>query len=87
MRVCHGKLVQNMHVIILHCCDEKTYVNICVNIVLFQALESSTVVFLVMLPACCSANISTFSHRNSRSAGLANAHGQPKIGCNYPRAM
>ena len=46
---------------------------------LFQALESSPVVFLVMLPACCSANRSTFYGRNSKSAGLANARGQPKI--------
>ena len=50
-----------------------------VNKSLFQALETLPVVFLVMLPACCSANRSTFYGRNSKSAGLANARGQPKI--------
>ena len=49
------------------------------NKLLFQALESSPVVFLVMLPACCSANRSTFYGRNFKSAGLVNVRGQPKI--------
>ena len=43
---------------------------------LFQALESSPV---VMLPAYCSANRSTFYGRNSKSVGLANARGQLKF--------
>ena len=84
----HGKLwAQNTSVIGLRHCDERTRVNICKNKSLFQVFESSPVVLLVMLPTCCSAKHSTFSHRNSKSAGLANAHGQPKIWCNYPQAM
>ena len=77
--------VRNTHVIGLCCCDERTCINGCVNKSLFQALKNSAVVLLVMSPACYSANHWTFSCRNSKSAGLANAvpHGQPKIGCNY----
>ena len=41
-----------------------------VNKPLFQAHETLPVVFLVMLPACCSANRSTFSRRNSKSSNL-----------------
>ena len=52
---------------------------VCQNKSLFQALESSPVVFLVMLHACCSANHSTFYGKNSKSAGLANGCGQPKF--------
>ena len=50
-------------------CDERMRVNTCVNKSLVQALEScpSSATF-------CSANLSTFSYGNSKSAGLANAY-------------
>ena len=48
----------------------------CVNKSLFQALESSPVVFVVTQchPTCCCANLSTFSLENWKSGGLANAY-------------
>ena len=44
-----------------------------INKSLCQALESSPVVLLLIYPTYCSANFSTFSRGNLKSAGLTNA--------------
>ena len=58
----------------LHHYYERTRRNMCVNKLLFQAPESSPVVFQRCHPTCCSAKLSTFSLGNSKSSGLANAY-------------
>ena len=61
-------------------CDERTHVNTCVNKSLVQALESCPSSDVTPC-TCCSANLSTFSRVNSKSAGLYSKciHGQAKL--------
>ena len=56
----------NTHGSYLRCCHERMRVNACVNKSLVQALKSSD----VTPPS----NLSTFSRKNSKSAGLVNAY-------------
>ena len=67
----HGGPAQNACVSCLHRCDEWTSVITCVNKSLVQALTSCP--SEITPCTCCSANLSTFSRENSKSAGLVNA--------------
>ena len=67
----HGGPAQNAQVSCVCCCDEKMCINICVNKLLFQVLEFTS----------CSSNdvtppavLSSFYHRNLKSARLANEY-------------
>ena len=65
----HGRPARNMHITCLRRCDERTCVITCVNKSLVHALESCPS-SEVTPRTCCSANLSTFSRENSKSAGL-----------------
>ena len=64
-------------------CDERTRINTCVNKSLVQTLESCpSSDASAVLPTLIPSIVKIRSH-----AGLVNAYGQPKIGCNTPRAI
>ena len=76
----HGGPARNAHVSYLCRCEWKD-AHKCIHKSLVQALEScpsSDVTPPAVLPTL----VRTFSRGNSKSTGLANIHGQPKIGCN-----
>ena len=66
-------------------CDERTRVNTCVIKSLFQELESSPVIFLVMSPHLLFCQ--TLSWKFEVSCLSKCIRRQPKIGCNTPRAI
>ena len=69
----HGGTAQNARVTCLRRCDERTRVITRVNKSLVQALDSCPSSEVTPC-TCCSANLSTSSRENSKSAGLVNAY-------------
>ena len=75
-RVCefvHGGPARNARITCLRHCDERTRVIMCVNKSVVHTLKSCPS-SEVNPCTCCSANPSTFSRENSKSAGLVNAY-------------
>ena len=83
----HGGPARNARVSCLRRWDERTHEITCVNKSLLQTLENCPSSEVTPC-TCCSANISTFSRENSKSAGFNSKciPGQLKIGCNTLRA-
>ena len=69
----HGRPVRNARISCFCRCDERTHVNTCVNKSLVQVLESCPSSDFIPC-TCCSANFSTFSRENLKSAGLVSAY-------------
>ena len=69
----HRRPARNARITCLRRCDERTRIITCVNKSLVHALESCPS-SEVTPRTCCSANLSTFSRENSKSAGLVNAY-------------